>query len=297
MTLRPGTTLQLEYRAPFDFEALLGFFRGRRLEGIEAIGEGFYARTARIPTGDGTDALGWVRVEDDPANRALKVLMSDSLAPVAPQVTERLRSQFDTECDPHAVHEVIATLDETVPGAAVLGTRLPGAFDGFETAVRAILGQQVSLKAANRIAGRLVKTFGTPVETPYPELAFAFPTPAEVRRIHPVEEELGALGVIKSRSRSIAEVARLIEEGELDLRPGAAVSEQMDRLLAVKGIGPWTANYVAMRTLGFADAFLEADAGVAHALPDLSPKERAVLAKRWSPWRSYAVMSLWNSLG
>ena len=176
------------------------------------------------------------------------------------------------------------------------GVRLPGCFDPFETACRAVLGQQVTVAAANKLAARVVEAHGARVETGIEGLTHAFPTPSEVLALDPIEDALGQLGVIRSRSRTIAEIARLLDTGELDLGPGALVSEQMERLLAVKGVGPWSANYIVMRTMSCPDAFLETDAGVRHALPDLSPREALELAEQWRPWRSYAVMSLWSSL-
>ena len=193
-------------------------------------------------------------------------------------------------------HEGIASLDDAVPGAAGLGTRGPGCFDPFETAVRAVLGQQVTVVAANRLAARIVERYGKPMDTGIPGLTHAFPTAAEVAALEPIEDALGVLGVIKTRSRTIAEIARLLEAGDLRFDAGAVVAEQMERLLAVKGIGPWSANYLAMRVLNHPDAFMETDAGVKHALPHLEPKERLELAEQWRPWRSYAVLCLWNSL-
>ena len=207
-----------------------------------------------------------------------------------------VRRQFDVDCDPQAVHEGIASLDDAVPGAAVLGTRVPGCFDPFETAVRAVLGQQVTVVAANRLAARIVERYGKPMDTGIPGLTHAFPTAAEVAALEPIEDALGVLGVIKTRSRTIAEIARLLEAGDLRFDAGAVVAEQMERLLAVKGIGPWSAYCLAMRVLSHPDAFMETDAGVKHALPHLEPKERLELAEQWRPWRSYAVLCLWNSL-
>ena len=288
--------VKLGYRTPYRFDQLLDFFRVRQLEGVEAVGEGSYARSVRISLDDGGEATGWVRVEDDAAHRALKVTMSESLLPVTSQVVGRLRRQFDTESDPYAIGEVLTSIDATVPGAFVLGTRLPGAFDGFETTVRAVLGQQVTLAAANKLAARVVQTFGTPIETPFKEITRLFPRAGEIATLDNIEEQLGVLGVIKTRSRSIAELAGLIASGELAFESLEPMADRIERLCSVRGIGPWTANYIAMRTMGHTDAFLETDAGIKHALPDLSPAERAALAEQWSPWRSYAVMSLWNSL-
>lgn len=290
-----GVAFRLSYRPPYRFDSLLAFFRARKLEGVEVVDERSYARTVRMP-GDEGDVLGWVRVSDDERAGALRVTMSESLLPVTSQVIERVRRQFDVDCDPYAVHEAIASLDDVIPGAAVLGTRVPGCFDPFETSVRAVLGQQVSVAAANKLAARIVQRYGTPVDTGIEGLDRAFPTAAEVAALDPIEDALGVLGVIKARSRTIADVARLLEEGTLCFDAGAVVLEQMERLLSVKGIGPWSANYIAMRALCHPDAFLETDAGVRHALPGTDARERLALAERWRPWRSYATLCLWNCL-
>lgn len=305
--------VRVGYQPPYGFDRLLAFFRMRALAGVEVMGERFYLRTARIALPGGGEARGWVRVENDAARSALAVTLSESLAPVLPQVIARIRFQFDTDCDPQAISERLASLDDAVPGAAVPGTRLPGCFDSFETAVRAVLGQQITVAAANKLAARIAETYGAPTafaqvagapasasapfDSTLSQLTRFFPTAAEIAALHPIEDALGTLGVIKTRSRTIAEIARLVVAGELDLRPGTDVQEQMERLLAVKGIGPWSANYIAMRTMGYPDAFLETDAGIRHALPDLTPRQIRALAEQWHPWRSYANVSLWNTLG
>lgn len=293
-----GISFSIGYRPPYEFGSLLGFFRARALEGVEAIDGESYARTVRFAGAgaDGEDLVGWVRVRDDAAHNRLSVQMSEGLLPVISRVAARLRRQFDTNCDPQAVFEGIASLDEVVPGAAVCGTRVPGAFDPFETAVRAVLGQQVSVAAANKLAARIAHEYGTPVEFGIEGLERTFPTPEEFLALEPVEDALGRLGVIRARSRTIRELARLVVSGELDLSLTARISEQMEVLLGVKGIGPWSANYIAMRTLGYTDAFLETDAGIRHALPDYTPAQRLELAERWRPWRAYANLCLWNSL-
>ncbi len=289
-------TVRMGYRTPYRFDKLLAFFGRRALQGVELVDGESYARTVRLALPDGDEIRGWVRVTDDPAAQALIVTMSDSLINYESQVSERIRLQFDVGTNPQAVQEVLRSLDEVVPGAAVEGTRVPGCFDAFETACRAVLGQQVTVAAAGRFAARIVETHGSLVETGIEGLTHAFPTPAEVLALDDVETAFGTLGVIRSRSRTIAELARLIEAGELSLRPEADAEYQMERLLAVRGIGPWSANYLAMRTLGHPDAFMETDVGVAQALPGLAPRERRALAERWRPWRSYANVCLWNSL-
>ena len=288
--------VKLGYRQPYRFGELLSFFRTRALRGVELVGDDDYLRVVRIADSDGGIAQGWVRVEDAARERRLVVTMSDSLAPCVPQVVARVRRMFDVDCDPEAVAGGLAELEAAMPGTVREGVRLPGCFDPFETACRAVLGQQVSVAAANRLAARIVERYGVSVDTGVEGLSRAWPTPHEVLALDSIENAFGELGVIKTRSRVIAELAGLLETGDLDFGPAAIVEAQIERLLHVKGIGPWTANYIAMRALSYPDAFLEADAGVAHALPDLTPKQRLSLAQNWRPWRSYAVMSLWASL-
>ena len=294
-----GIVVHLAYRPPYGFARLLDFFRARQLEGVEAVDDSSYARTVRLEGAAeaGGDVVGWVRVENEPEKSRLSVRISESLLPAVSQVAAYVRRQFDTDCDPMAVYEGIRTVDELVPGAAVCGTRVPGAFDSFETAVRAVLGQQISVQAANKLAARIAETYGTPVDSGVEGLRRLFPTPRDFLALDPIEDALGELGVIKTRSRVIRELARLVVEGTLDLVPGADIERQMETLLSIKGIGPWSANYIAMRTLGYTDAFLETDAGVKHALPDLTPEQRLAAAERWRPWRAYANLCLWNSLG
>lgn len=307
-------TVRLGYRPPYRFEELLAFFRVRALQGVELVDERSYARTVRLADAKGVVVLGWVRVENDAAKNRLIVTMSESLVPCVPQVVGRIRRMFDLDCDPHSIADGLLELENTVPGSVREGVRLPGCFDAFETCCRAVLGQQVTVGAANKIAARLVAAYGRAVETGIDGLTCAWPTPEDVlalaspesaaetrtadapMALDSLESAFGQLGIIKTRTRSIASIASLMQSGELDMGPGCNAEEQLERLLSVKGIGPWTANYIAMRAMSYPDAFLESDSGVAHALPDLQPKERLALAESWCPWRSYAVISLWNSL-
>lgn len=290
-------TVRLEYRPPYRFAELLAFFRERALTGVEVIDETSYARTVRLKAPDGSVAEGWMRVVDDPEHKQLVITMPNSLAPCMPHIVSRVRRMFDVDCDPQAIASGLAPLEMAIPGAVREGTRLPGCFDPFETACRAVLGQQISVAAANKLAARLVESYGTPVGTGIGGASRVFPTPEEILALNPIEDALGPLGVIKTRSRVIAEIARMLVSGELDFDSGALATEQIEKLLAIKGVGPWTANYIAMRALSHPDAFLESDAGVAHALHDMTPRQRLTMAEAWRPWRSYAVICLWNSLG
>ena len=283
-------------RSPFDFERILSFFRYRELAGVESVDDVSYARTVRLENAAGGELVGWMRVSEAQGEPGVVLRVGESLSPAIDEVAKRVRRMFDLDCDPEIVHAALAPLEAAKPGCNVLGTRVPGAFDSFEIAVRAILGQQVSVVAANKIAARIASEYGRPVDTGVPGLELLFPTARDFLAMDPIEDALGRLGVIKTRSRTIRSLAELVESGELSLDPAADVAVEMGRLIAVKGIGEWSQNYIAMRTLGYRDAFLEKDAGVKHALPGLEPKERSALVEPCRPWRAYANLCLWNSL-
>lgn len=182
------------------------------------------------------------------------------------------------------------------PGLCVLGTRIPGCFDAFEMAVRAVLGQQITVKAASTLAARLVGAHGAPVHTEIEGLTHVFPTPEDMLALEgPLELHLGPLGVTAARAKTIHELARSLAEGEISFDLCAQPEETIKKLMTIRGIGSWTAQYIAMRALAWPDAFLETDAGVKKALPPCTSKERMKLAEAWRPWRSYATVNLWNS--
>ena len=288
--------LRLGYRPPLCFSELLAFFRDRALAGVEVVDDASYARTARMAMPDGSEVSGWIRVEHDPAHNALVLSIAESLLPATSIVVARVRRMFDLDCDPETVFEGLAALDTIRPGANVCGMRLPGCFDPFETCCRAVLGQQVSVAAANKLAARVVDALGPHIQTGIEGLDRAWPSAFEVSSLDDVAGVLGPLGVIRTRSVVIAEIARMVESADLGFDALVDPIEQINALLSVKGIGPWTANYIAMRAYSYPDAFLEKDSGVAHALPDMTPKERLEAVEPCRPWRSYAVICLWNSL-
>ena len=183
------------------------------------------------------------------------------------------------------------------PGLCVLGTRLPGSFNAFEMAVRAVLGQQITVKAAGTLAGRLVNAYGTPIETGIEGLTHAFPTPEDILALgEPIENHLGPLGITGARSRTIRKLSKALEQREIDFDHCVQPEKEMKKLLEIPGIGNWTAQYIAMRTMEWPDAFLETDVGVKKALLPHSSKELLEMAEAWRPWRSYATINLWNSL-
>ena len=289
--------LRLGYRPPLRFSELLAFFRDRALAGVEVVGDASYARTARMVMSDGSEASGWIQVEHDPNHSALVLSMSESLLPATSMVVARVRRMFDLDCDSETVFEGLAALDAIRPGANVCGTRLPGCFDPFETCCRAVLGQQVSVVAANKLAARIVESLGPQIQTSIEGLDRVWPSASEISALDDVSEVLGPLGVIRTRSSVMMEIAHMTVSGDLRFDALADPVEQMNAILSVKGIGPWTANYIAMRAYSYPDAFLEKDSGIAHALPDMTPKGRIEAVEPCRPWRSYAVISLWNSLG
>ncbi|MCD8351168.1 MAG: helix-turn-helix domain-containing protein [Planctomycetaceae bacterium] len=296
-TISSHLRLSLGYRPPYLWEPMRDFLAGRAIAGIDLVNDGEYCRTVALATTDGDTVSGWVRVGHNPQRTVLDVTLSDSLLPVVPQVLARVRHLFDLYCDPDTVYETLTRMNAVKPDLCRLGTRLPGCFDSFEMAVRAILGQQISVKAASTLAGRIVKAYGTPVETGMDGLTHIFPTPEMVVAMGDhIQNRFGELGVTSARSRTIGELARQLVAGEIHLDLCKRPEEEMHKLLAIPGIGPWTAQYIAMRAMEWPDAFLQTDVGIRKALAPHGPKELLEMAEAWRPWRSYATINLWNSL-
>lgn len=290
-------TLALGYRPPYPWEEMLNFLAGRAISGIERVKNGEYMRTVHLINTEERHVYGWVRVGHKPKKKALTVTVSETLLPVLPQVLARVRHLFDLYCDPDAVYERLRVMNDLRPGLCVLGTRLPGCFNAFEMAVRAVLGQQITVKAASTLAARLVNTYGTPIQTGIEGLTHVFPAPEDILALNgPVENYLGPLGVIAARAKTIYELARAITQGEIDFDLPAQPQEEIKKLMAIRGIGSWTAQYIAMRAMEWPDAFLETDAGVKKALQPYTSKELLKMAEAWRPWRSYATVNLWNTL-
>ena len=196
-----------------------------------------------------------------------------------------------------AISQALSPLEKAVPGVRIDGIRVPGCFDAFEIACRAVIGQQVSVKAANKLAGRIAERYGEKVETGIEGLDRAWPSAVAVRSLANIEDAFGELGLIKTRSRAIDAIATAIDEGELDFDIGTVVRGGRCRRFCRYGESArGLPDHIAMRTMSYPDAFLETDAGVAHALPELTPKERLALVEDCRPWRSYAVLALWDSL-
>ena len=281
-------TLQLGYRTPFDWEGILRFLAARATKGVEVVVDGAYLRTVQLG-----GCAGWIRVHDNPEKHALLVELARPLTPALPVLLGRLRNLFDLSARPDVIAERLAH-DEIV-GAAVSrnpGLRVPGAFDGFELAVRAILGQQITVKGASTLAGRFAAAFGDAIETPHPSLTHLSPRAERVAEAS--VDEIAALGIVRARAGSIIALAREVASGRLKLEAGADASSVIEQLVAIPGIGRWTAHYIAMRALRWPDAFPKEDVVLRKRLGGVTATRAEELSQPWRPWRSYATLHLWQ---
>ena len=292
-----GIDLPLNYRPPFEWDQLLRFFTGRAISGVELVKGGKYFRTVRLLNKDGCYVHGEISVRQEAKKDSLTVTVSPGLLPVISQVLSRVRHLFDLRCDPLTVFEGLSPMDALGTGLRVAGLRVPGCFDPFEMAVRAVLGQQITVKAAGTLAGRFTKAFGVKMETGVQGLTHAFPTPQAILALDgPIEEHLGPLGITTTRAKAILGLAQAVATHTVNFDFWADPEAEIKKLMDIPGIGIWTAQYIAMRTLGWQDAFPHTDYGVKKALAPRTPKEILDLAESWRPWRGYAAINLWNSL-
>ncbi len=281
--------LHLPYHPPFDWPGILRFLNARLLKGVEQVDENSYARTVRLG-----NAVGSVRVRLAPDRDAVLVDPDRTLMPVAAALLPRLRALFDLDARPDIIAECLSRDERLAPSVARSpGLRVPGAFDGFELGVRAILGQQVTVRAATTIAGRFAAAFGESITTPFPGLTHLSPTPDRLAAA--TVDEVASVGIIQARARSIIALAQAVATGGLALEPGADPAETIARLVTLPGIGPWTAQYIAMRALRWPDAFPRGDVALLNRLGWVRPPEAEALSQAWRPWRSYAVLHLWQS--
>jgi AraC family transcriptional regulator of adaptative response / DNA-3-methyladenine glycosylase II len=283
-------TLRLACREPFDGGALLGFLAARAIPGVEQVTGDRYARTVRSPGGPGLVEL-TLPAERQPAPEGRRhVLLRTRLPgpPGASPVVSRCRHLLDLDADVCAIAAVLAADDVLAPLVTRRpGLRVPGAYDGFELAVRAVLGQQVSVAAASTLAGRLAARFGTRLEEPPGWPSLVFPAPADL-----AEADLSGLGLTGARQATLRALATAVAGEGLALYHGADPEETAARLAELPGIGPWTVAYILMRAVGDPDAFPGTDLGLRRALGELGcPASRA---DRWRPWRAYAAVHLWT---
>jgi AraC family transcriptional regulator of adaptative response / DNA-3-methyladenine glycosylase II len=285
-----GIAIKLGYRPPYDVQAMLGFLRTRLVQGIEFVTERGTGRTLRLEAG-GRLHTGWLAGEFDEARSQVVLRVSDGLRDMLPLVIRRLRAALDLDADPKAIN---AVLHGSFPQGD--GLRVPGAMDGYELAVRAVLGQQITVAAARTLAQRLVDRFGEPIETPFTALTRLFPAPAVLAEAG--GDGLGELGIVRQRQAAIVGIARAVASQQLQLHGGADVHATVAALKALPGIGDWTAQYIAMRALRWPDAFPAGDVALHKALGvQGSPqpaREAEAASAAWKPWRSYAVIRAWS---
>jgi len=291
-SLAPETSLLLPYRAPYDWDAMIRFLKARAIGGLEIVTQESYSRVIELG-----DATGSITVSDAPDQSALRVVVRFPRLDALSAIITHVRRMFDLSAEPGAIASALSSDPALAPLVlARPGLRVPGGWDGFEIAVRAVLGQQITLKAATQLAGRVVSAHGKQIadSIDIPGLTHAFPRPERFNA-----DTLASLGIPKARAAAVAGVAAAVGADARLFDPRRDLGEAVAHMRNLPGIGEWTAQYIAMRALGETDAFLAADIAVQKKLavhgrrPTTS--ELLARARRWRPWRAYAVLHLWTA--
>ena len=302
-----GLRVRLGYRPPYDVDSMLAFWEQRALVGVEEVAGRVIRRTWSAPraavdepgqAGRAAEpARGWIEIEFLADRHEVELRAGANLAAHSGQLMEAARHALDLDADPAHTAPLLATLAALHPASAMTaGLRMPGSFDGFETAARIVLGQQVTVAAARTLTRRLIERFGAPVETPWPGLHRCFPDAATIAAATP--DSIGELGIVRQRVAALQALARAVVGG-LPLHRGAPLAATQDALLALPGIGDWTVQLLALRVLGWPDAFPATDIGLLKAMGLAQARDAPqaiTMAEDWRPWRSYAVIALWRAL-
>lgn len=293
-----GLVVKLPYRPPLAWDAMLGFLAARAIPGVESVHGGIYRRTIEVDGEPGTIEVAAPQPDDSRPHHAphLTMLVTLPHARSLIALVERARRLFDLDADSPCIDDqlrasaVLAPLIDARPGL-----RVPGAWDGFELAVRAVLGQQVTVRGATTLAGRLVRAFGTPLPAPCGALTHRFPR-AEVL----ADADLASIGLPRARAATIGRLANAVATGAWTFGASTGLDAAVQKLATIDGIGPWTAHYIAMRALGEPDAFPDTDLGLRRVLgragSPASPADVLAAADAWRPWRAYAALHLWTHL-
>ena len=288
--LKPQMTslLKYTYHSPYDWENVLKFLKLHLTKGVEIIHEQCYLRTVRWGR-----SQGWLRISHCLEQQCLDVKFSSDLDTAQDDILSQIVFMFDLDHNPTVTaqffqhRDIISDLVQEYPGL-----RIPRSFDGFELATRAILGQQISVKAATTLAGRLAWAYGETIDTPWAGLTHLHPTADVMASLN--VQDLTRLGIIQSRAHCIIRLAQEITTTGLSLDKTADPETTIQHLITLPGIGDWTAHYIALRALRWNDAFLKNDLAIRQSLGGLSGSQTEKLSKAWQPWRSYATLYLWQ---
>jgi AraC family transcriptional regulator of adaptative response / DNA-3-methyladenine glycosylase II len=283
-------TLKLGYRPPLAWMVLARFLTARSSPNIERLENNRYLRTIRIG-----QHRGWIAAFPDERQHLLCVEVSPDLLPVLMQLRARLRHLFDLDANP-AIVEAYLSADKNLAAhiRKMPGLRIPGTLDGFEVALRAVLGQQISVKAATTIFGRFADYFGEQIKTPFDGLDRLPPTAEDIANAK--LQSIIDRGLTQKRATTVQALARAVADKKLILQPAINQEEMAEKLAAIPGIGPWTTQYIAMRALADPDAFPHSDLALLKAFQLKRPAELLRIAENWQPWRAYAAMHIWNSM-
>ena len=285
----------LSYKPPYDWDSLLYFLKMREVKDMEIITDKTYTRAISIQ-GKNETFEGYIKVENKEDKNALKVGVSYGLIKILSVVLNKVKNLFDLTSNPEIIYDNIKSLNEIKPNLCKIGTRVPGAINVFEIAVRAVFGQLVSIKTACTLVKRFVEKFGKKINTGIDGISIAFPEPKAILDTENAVEEMKSIGIHYAKGNAILELAKYYNKIGNDYSQLADIQEEIVKLKAIKGIGNWTANYIAMRAMNYTDSFLATDYGVVKALEPIKPKEIEKISAKWSPWRSYITVNIWNSL-
>lgn len=279
---------RVSYRPPYDWPKVLAFLAARRVDGIESIEASCYRRSVSWEVG-ADRAIGWLSVRASPGDGWVEVGLSGDLLHAAQPILQRVRDTLDLDRD-------CAPILRALPAGTAMHGSMPlvGSFDGFELAVRGVVGQQISVKAARTVVARLAARFGTPLPGAPAGVERVFPDAGTIAAASPAE--IASAGTNLRRAATIRTIAQRLVDGVLRLDPQAPVDETIAVLRAIPGIGDWTAQYIAMRALCWRDAFPAGDLAVLRALDVSTAAQARERAQAWRPWRAYAVMNLWASI-
>jgi AraC family transcriptional regulator of adaptative response / DNA-3-methyladenine glycosylase II len=280
-------TFELTYRPPFSWSAILDFLAHRCIDPLERINDHTYARIVELPHRD-SSVIGWISAKHVPQRCAVKVSVTPTLAPVIAQLLARVRRLFDLACQPDQINNHLGDLASGLPGM-----RVPGAFDGFEAAVSAIVGQHKSADRARAILANIATRFGTVIkDPPLFGLSTTFPSASVLARVH--STALEQTGIERMHAEAIIAMAALIADGKIALEPMAPLEDTLAALRGINGISEWTVQYIAMRAMAWPNAFPEDDAVLMKHFGHASATALRSHASQWEPWRAYATLHVWR---